>query len=293
MKFASGGLSGIVSRTVCAPFSRLSVLQETRVSVQASNNLIMAEGNTLHQTLRSVYKRDGNYVVKYSCLGLIGFFRGNLVDILRSVPYSSINYGMYEVVSIRLNALSDSHPTLQHLVAGGTAGMTAVVCTYPIDILKTRVYISQKGTTNTVLKSMHSGWNNSGIRSLYKGMGVNLLSVIPNMALSFTSYEYIRKWLRENTNLSIMWVSMFSGALSGCFANTITFPLHLVQRNLQVAGMGDVRKYKNAWECVRYIYSQRGIGGFYAGLLPQYLKTIPKCALSYCIYEVTKQLCGV
>lgn len=37
MKFASGGMSGVVSRTVCAPFSRLSVLQETRVSVQSAN----------------------------------------------------------------------------------------------------------------------------------------------------------------------------------------------------------------------------------------------------------------
>ena len=61
MKFASGGLSGIVSRTVCAPFSRLSVLQETRVSVQSSSNIIVAEGNSLNQTLRSVYKKDGNY----------------------------------------------------------------------------------------------------------------------------------------------------------------------------------------------------------------------------------------
>lgn len=62
MKFASGGLSGIVSRTVCAPFSRLSVLQETRVSVQSSSNIIVAEGNSLNQTLRSVYKKDGNYL---------------------------------------------------------------------------------------------------------------------------------------------------------------------------------------------------------------------------------------
>ena len=185
------------------------------------------------------------------------------------------------------------HPTLQHLIAGGTAGMTAVICTYPIDILKTRVYISKKGSTSSALKSMHNNWNSAGIRSMYKGMGVNLLSVIPNMALSFTSYEYIRKWLRVNTELSIIWVSMLSGALSGCFANTITFPLHLVQRNLQVAGMGNNIKYSNAIECTKYIYKQRGFTGFYAGLLPQYLKTIPKCALSYCIYEVTKQLCGV
>lgn len=210
------------------------------------------------------------------------------------MPYSAINYGMYEVVSLRLQSMHGSHPTIQHLIAGGTAGMTAVICTYPIDILKTRVYISQKGTTTNVLKGMHLGIGESGLRSLYKGMGINLLSVIPNMALSFTSYEYVRKWLRTHTSLSLIWVSMLSGALSGCFANTITFPLHLVQRNLQVAGMGSgVKKYKGAVECVRFIYRQNGLKGFYSGLLPQYLKTIPKCALSFCIYELSKQLCGV
>ena len=237
-------------------------------------------------------------MVDYHCsllfVGLIGFFRGNLVDILRSIPYSAINYGVYELVSIRLDSLDKKHPSIQHLISGGTAGMFAVICTYPFDILKTRVYISQKGTTDTVLKSMHKGVVKVGFRSLYKGLGVNLLSVIPNMALSFTSYEYIRKWLREHTSLSLVWVSMFSGALSGWVANTITFPLHLVQRNLQVAGMGkNVKKYKSAWECVQFIYAQRGIRGFYSGLLPQYLKTIPKCALSYCIYELSKQVCGV
>lgn len=198
------------------------------------------------------------------------------------------------MVSIRLHAIDTNHPTLQHLIAGGAAGMSAVIITYPFDMLKTRVYISKMGTTTSVLKTMYTNFSDKGIISFYKGMGINLISVIPNMALSFASYEHIRKWLRQHTNLSIMWVSMLSGALSGCFANTITFPLHLVQRNLQVAGMGtNVMKYKSAWECIRYIYSQRGIRGFYSGLLPQYLKTIPKCALSFCIYEVSKQLCGV
>ena len=217
-----------------------------------------------------------------------------MVDIFRSIPYSAINYGVYELVSIRLHAIDEKHPTLQHLISGGMAGMCAVIFTYPFDMLKTRVYISQMGTTNSVLKSMHTGFTDKGLKSFYKGMGINLVSVIPNMALSFTSYEYIRKWLRQHTNLSIMWVSMFSGALSGCFANTITFPLHVVQRNLQIAGMGTtVMKYKSAWECIKFIYSRNGICGFYSGLIPQYLKTIPKCALSFCIYEVSKQLCGV
>lgn len=294
IKFASGGLSGIVSRTVCAPFSRLSVLQETRVSINPAEYLVVAEKNNLVHTLRSVYLKDGSSVYCYLLLGIIGFFRGNLVDILRSIPYSSINYGMYEVVSIRLSSTSKNHPTLQHLLAGGAAGMTAVICTYPIDILKTRIYISQKGSTGTVLKTMHKGFNSGGLRSLYKGLVVNLISVIPNMALSFTSYEFIRKWLITNTSFSLVWVSMISGALSGCCANTITFPLHLVQRNLQVTGMGaNVKKYSSAWECARYIYQEKGVLGFYAGLLPQYLKTIPKCAISFCIYEMTKKACGV
>ena len=59
MKFASGGVSGIVSRTICAPFSRLSVLQETRVSVKSSPDLVVAESNRLRQTVQSIFKRDG------------------------------------------------------------------------------------------------------------------------------------------------------------------------------------------------------------------------------------------
>ena len=64
MKLASGGMSGVVSRTVCAPFSRLSVLQETRVSVQSAGNLIVAEKNNIYQTLRSIYQKDGEGLIE-------------------------------------------------------------------------------------------------------------------------------------------------------------------------------------------------------------------------------------
>ena len=63
MKFASGGLSGVVSRTVCAPFSRLSVLQETRVSIKPAEYLVVAEKNNLVHPLRSVYTKDGLFVI--------------------------------------------------------------------------------------------------------------------------------------------------------------------------------------------------------------------------------------
>ena len=64
MKLVSGGMSGVVSRTACAPFSRLSVLQETRVSVQSAGNLIVAEKNNIYQTLRSIYQKDGEGLIK-------------------------------------------------------------------------------------------------------------------------------------------------------------------------------------------------------------------------------------
>lgn len=104
MKFMSGGMSGVISRTVCAPFSRLSVLQETRVSVQSAGNLIVAEKNNIYQTLRSIYQKDGE-----------GF--GDLL-IFRA----------YRVLSGKFRRYLPLHPLLSHQLRSVRNGLDTTSC---------------------------------------------------------------------------------------------------------------------------------------------------------------------
>jgi solute carrier family 25 protein 33/36 len=75
------------------------------------------------------------------------------------------------------------------------------VATYPHEVARTRmreqaragVFKYQKGMWET-LGVMAS---EEGFKSLYSGMGVHLMKVVPNSALMFLTYEVVRGYLDQ------------------------------------------------------------------------------------------------
>jgi Mitochondrial carrier protein len=103
--------------------------------------------------------------------GIKGLFRGNGASVLRIIPYSSIHFGLYEyyrrIVVTAMYGHRESHhgvSPLVDLLAGSGAGATAVLVTYPLDLVRTRLaYITESGTLSGKISS------NSGSSSSLKG----------------------------------------------------------------------------------------------------------------------------
>ena len=82
-----------------------------------------------------------------------GLFRGNGASVLRIIPYSSIHFGLYEhyrrvVVDVMYGARGHHHGVspVVDLIAGSSAGATAVLVTYPLDLVRTRLaYMTEAG----------------------------------------------------------------------------------------------------------------------------------------------------
>lgn len=69
------------------------------------------------------------------------YFRGNGASVLRIVPYAALHYMAYE--RYRCWILGNC-PTLGtgpvvDLLAGSASGGTAVLCTYPLDLARTKL----------------------------------------------------------------------------------------------------------------------------------------------------------
>lgn len=146
-------------------------------------------------------------------------------DAIESVPYlasdeKGSNYK--EATQIPLNLKQseiENHPTVKpwvHFVAGGIGGMAGAVVTCPFDLVKTRLqsdiflkaYKSQavnisKGSTrpksiNYVIQAgthfketlgiIGNVYKQEGFRSLFKGLGPNLVGVIPARSINFFTY---------------------------------------------------------------------------------------------------------
>lgn len=151
--------------------------------------------------------------------GWRGFMRGNGTNCIRIVPYSAVqfsSYNFYKRVSIihpwgsrLLYSLTENQnvfeaypgadlPPLTRLVCGGIAGVTSVIFTYPLDIVRTRLSIqsasfAELGDKPQKLPGMwatliHMYKTEGGMSALYRGIVPTIAGVAPYVYSPMLSY---------------------------------------------------------------------------------------------------------
>ncbi|KAL3675892.1 hypothetical protein R1sor_025840 [Riccia sorocarpa] len=205
----SGGVAGALAKTSVAPLERLKILYQTRRG--------LFQGLVVVGSLGHIKKEEG----------FRSFYRGNGVSVLRIVPYAGFQFMAYEQYR---RWMLEYHPAangpLVELAAGGLAGGSAVLLTYPLDLARTRLAYQAsdvvrrqmqvqgnkgfeldtriteyhikgtippfKGTFDGLIKVMETqGW-----RQLFAGMSLNYMKLIPSVAIGFTVYDGMKSWLR-------------------------------------------------------------------------------------------------
>ena len=70
-----------------------------------------------------------------STQGLKGFWKGNLVNILRTAPFKAVNFYAYDTYRKQLLRLSGNEETtnFERFIAGAAAGITATILCLPLD----------------------------------------------------------------------------------------------------------------------------------------------------------------
>ncbi len=208
-----------------------------------------------------------------------------------------------------------------HFVAGGLGGMTSATLTSPLDVLKTRLqstyYQGELAARRTAkgipppnqLPFLRASWLHisetgqilgqipkvEGWRALFKGLGPNLVGVVPARAINFWAYGngkrvYSSLLFNGQENAT---VHLLSAATAGIITGTATNPIWLVKTRIQLdkqnAGAGGQgRQYRNAWDCVRKTFHTEGIRGLYRGLSASYLG-VSESTLQWVLYEQAKR----
>lgn len=67
--------------------------------------------------------------------------------------------------------------------------------------------------------------------------------------------------------------SLLLGAIAGVIAVTCSYPTDLVKRRLQMKSLDGVKKYSGIIDCIKRIYHEEGLVGYYKGLV-----------ISFCYY---------
>ncbi|CAH9087626.1 unnamed protein product [Cuscuta europaea] len=284
----AGGIAGAFSKTCTAPLARLTILFQ--VQGMHSDVAVLSRPSIFREALRIVNEE-----------GFRAFWKGNLVTIAHRLPYSSVNFYAYEHYKKILKSIpgfygNERHAgadVLVHFVGGGLAGMTATCATYPLDLVRTRL-AAQRSTIyyQGISHAIHTICRDEGFFGLYKGLGATLLSVGPSIAISFSVYESLRsQWLAHRPDDPNLLISLTCGSLSGIASSTVTFPLDLVRRRMQLEGVaGRARVYNSGlFGAFRHIVQTEGFRGFYRGIMPEYYKVVPGVGIVFMTYEALKK----
>ncbi|KAG0281281.1 hypothetical protein BGZ96_001194 [Linnemannia gamsii] len=281
----AGGAAGAVSRTIVSPLERMKILFQVQGPEPANYQGVIP-------TLRKMWVEEG----------FLGFMRGNGTNVIRIVPYSAVQFASYEQFKkLLMDPSKRDLDTPRRLAAGALAGLTSVAFTYPLDIVRTRLSIQSAQVANTkeaqaalpgIWKTMvHIYTKEGGIVGLYRGLGPTLTGVAPYVALNFQAYEVLRTHLTPPGEVApSVGMKLICGAVAGSFAQTVTYPLDVLRRRMQVTGMDAVSyKYSSTWDGVKKIIKQEGVRGLYKGMVPNYLKVAPAISISFVVYEQVKQ----
>ncbi|KAI5055822.1 hypothetical protein GOP47_0029343 [Adiantum capillus-veneris] len=278
----AGGVAGAVSRTATAPFDRIKVLLQVQTRPEKGNLNI----------LNCSYK-----IFKDS--GLVGFFRGNGLNVLKVAPESAIKFYAYEMFkSIMVKTDSRGNPedigAMGRLLAGGAAGAVAQTVIYPLELVKTRLqtYVGNDGKAPSLLKLSKDILQQEGARAFYRGLLPSTLGIIPYAGIDLATYESLknssRKLLPSNQEPGPL-IQLCCGMLSGAIGATCVYPLQLVRTRLQAQRMNSAVRYKGMVDAFQRIWREEGFLAFYKGLFPNLLKVLPAASITYITYEEMKK----
>ncbi|KAM5352158.1 hypothetical protein ACJ41O_004881 [Fusarium nematophilum] len=284
--FCAGGVAGAVSRTVVSPLERLKILMQVQSVGRDAYKL------SVGQALAKMWREEG----------WRGFMRGNGTNCIRIVPYSAFQFSSYNFYKRNIFEKSpgaDLSP-LSRLICGGVAGITSVVLTYPLDIVRTRLSIqsasfAELGERPDKLPGMwatlvHMYKTEGGMSALYRGIIPTVAGVAPYVGLNFMVYESARKYLTpEGEQNPSATRKLAAGAISGAVAQTCTYPFDVLRRRFQIntmSGMG--YQYKGITDAIKVIVMQEGVKGLYKGIVPNLLKVAPSMASSWLSFEMTR-----
>ncbi|KAG7402351.1 hypothetical protein PHYBOEH_000059 [Phytophthora boehmeriae] len=202
--FLSAAGAGSISATLCCPIwvvkTRLQLMpaHAKATAVAARQNIVslgFAEMNasvaapktrpqfsSIRQVALDMYRKEGPRA----------FFRG-LSASYWGISESAIQFAMYEECKDHIE-----EPTnLKYFLAAGCCKLLASVCTYPHEVVRTRMrdqrapLDSKELKYRSMIQSIITIYKEEGRRGLYGGMPAHLMRVVPNAAILFLVVEVI------------------------------------------------------------------------------------------------------
>lgn len=180
------------------------------------------------------------------------------------------------------------------MFAGAFAGVSSVVTTYPLDLIRTRLSLPRPSCVTSKGSILSCGraifQQEGGVRALYRGLSPTIAGIAPYVALNFTIYEGLKSYLSSKQIDVNVEKKLICGGMAGAIAQTLTYPFDVIRRRMQVTYSPDCTfKYKGSFDALRQIVKNDGLKALFKGMIPNYLKVVPAISISFVTFEIVRK----
>lgn len=297
------------ANTVVAPLDRVRILFQT------SHTKFLQHADHWDGWLRAI--RD-----IYRAHGIPGLYKGHMATLARNFPYSSLNFLAYEKYrDVFIGTTTPERETpWRRLLCGSLAGATSTTLTYPLELIRIRLAYetpekSQASSSSWAAVSRriyhHKQGSPGSLLYFYKGFAPTIFGILPYSGVSFGVHRTMQDLLRSPTiapyttitpsqrkssssddkELSA-WAQLLCGAIAGVVAQTVSYPLEIIRRRVQVADLAGV-SHAGIVGTARRIFVERGLRGLHVGLTIGYMKITPMTATGFYVYDRMRRYMGI
>ncbi|KAF6097104.1 solute carrier family 25 member 42 [Phyllostomus discolor] len=228
--------------------------------------------------------------------GFLSLWRGNSATMVRVVPYAAIQFSAHEEYKRVLGCYYGFHgealPPWPRLLAGALAGTTAASITYPLDLVRARMAVTPKEMYSNIFQVFIRISREEGLKTLYHGFTPTVLGVIPYAGLSFFTYETLKSLHREYSGhrQPYPFERMIFGACAGIIGQSASYPLDVVRRRMQTAGVTGHPRTSIACTLGAIVREEGLVRGLYKGLSMNWLKGPIAVGISFTTFDLMQIL---
>lgn len=288
------------SHSYLAPIERVQILLQTK----SCNNEALKRGihfKGIFSTFSMIYKKEG----------FTSLWRGNSINVLKSINSVTIGYGLYNLINYLNPFYSDlpsASTTISKLGSTLVAGLISSAMVFPIEVGRVRA-AADFGPKNErqfrgPFKAISQIYKQNGWRHLFRGFVPSFLSIFAYRIGYFWSHEIVKRSRVQRFGGVLLSFVMTQMVMVGAFI--ISYPFTTITRKMIMMGgespendKGDSKGkkrmtafrriyYSSTMDCVKKTFAEEGMKGFYQGGLCQFGKTI----LSAAIVSISNEIQG-
>ncbi|XP_068083445.1 mitochondrial adenyl nucleotide antiporter SLC25A23-like [Anabrus simplex] len=168
--------------------------------------------------------------------GVLSFWRGNGINILKLTPETGLKFACYDAVKHKIKGNQKEFTIYQRFIAGSAAGCVTQTVLYPMEVVRTRLTLRKTGQYSGMVDAAMKMYKIEGRRCFFLGYCANVIGIIPFAGVDLSVYEtlketYRSKW-KDPSPPSV--IVLICGVISSFLAQSTSYPLGLVRTKLQV-----------------------------------------------------------